>query len=70
MTTQTDNTPIYECNEEQCYARLDAALQVLETTERHDFNNRIARRVVKMVQERLYVLTVGETTQQTIDRMG
>ena len=67
MTTQTDNTPIYECNEEQCFARLDAALEVLETTERHDTNNRIARRVIAMVKERLYVLTVGETTQQTIN---
>ena len=70
MTTQTDNTPIYECTEEQCMDRLDAALAIIESTDRHDFNNRIARRVVKMVQERLYVLTVGETTQQTIDRQG
>ena len=70
MTTQTDNTPIYECSEEQCNERLAQALEVLETTERHDLNNRIARRVIEMVKERLYFLTVGETTQQTIDRMG
>ena len=70
MTTQTDNTPIYNCNEEQCYARLDAALAIIESTDRYDINNKIARRVVQLVKERLYVLTVGETTQQTIDRQG
>ncbi len=50
--------------------RLHTALECIENTERHSINNRIARRVVEMVQERLYVLATGETTQQTIDRMG
>jgi hypothetical protein len=49
---------------------MDWALRIIEDANESAANKYIAKRALKHVQERLYVLTVGESTQQTIERMG
>jgi hypothetical protein len=69
-TNSHDGIPAYELTEAQCFDRMDWALRIIEDANESAANKYIAKRALKHVQERLYVLTVGESTQQTIERMG
>jgi hypothetical protein len=70
MTNSHEGIPAYELTEAQCVDRMEWALSIIDNPTESASSKYIAKRALKHVQERLYVLTVGESTQQTIDRMG
>lgn len=69
QTTSHEGVPAHELTEQQCFDRMDWALAILDDESQIPQNKYIAKRAIKHVKERLYFLTVGESTQDTIDRI-